>query len=80
TYGVGDRMHKSYDHQDGINYIGLIKYKKEVEELELQPLCRHDTDWSIAHPHPIFAPNDQFVIFDSTREGNTNIYSAPVKY
>lgn len=76
TLGVGDRIHLEPDHSDGINYIGLIKYEDGRANLKL--LCRHDTDWSKAHPHPIFTRDEKHVIFDSNFEGYTNIYRAPV--
>ena len=76
TLAVGDSIFLNPDHADGINYIGLIKHERQKADLTL--LCRHDTDWAITHPHPIFTPDDKNVIFDSTREGKANVYLAPV--
>ena len=77
---VGDRCYPTADFKKGDSYIGLIRYLEDGK-VEQRPLCRHNTSWSRAqhsHPHPIFTPDDKWVIFSSNREGCCNVYMAPV--
>lgn len=78
TIGVGDRCFPNSNFKEGFSYIGLIKYLKE--QVELKPLCKHGTSWLTqrSHPHPIFTPDDNHVIFSSDKEGCCNVYMAPV--
>lgn len=80
TMGVGDGAYLRPDFKDGKNFMSLIRYEGGKANMKL--LCRHDTSWKAqrAHPHPIFTPDDSSVIFDSDREGNSNIYLAPAEY
>jgi len=77
---VGDRGYPSRDFRDGHSFISLIKYESDYT-VSIKLLCRHDTSWNSqkTHPHPIFTPDDKYVIFTSDREGVCNVYMAPVE-
>ena len=76
TMGVGDRCFPNADFKEGSSYIGLVKYLEEL--VELRPLCKHGTSWLTqrSHPHPIFTPDDNYIIFSSDRGGCCNVYMA----
>jgi len=78
--GVGDHAFPDDDpsFKEGNDYIGLIEYKDNQAKTSL--LCRHNTSWRTqhSHPHPIFTPDDRYVIFSSDRGGRCNVYMAPV--
>ncbi|TDO95146.1 oligogalacturonide lyase [Halanaerobium saccharolyticum] len=79
-YGVGDGAYLNQDFKAGDKYMSLIKY--EAGQAKMKLLCRHDNSWEsqISHPHPVFTPDDQNVVFNSDREGNVNIYLAPADW
>jgi len=80
TFGVADGAYISEDFGDAENVMSLVKYEKGVAKQRI--LCRHDTSWKTqpSHPHPIFTPDDRYVIFGSDRLGNNNIYMAPASW
>lgn len=75
---VGDGAYLSADDDDGRNWIGLVTHAEG--RCNVRRLCRHDTSWTsqIGHPHPIFSPDDQWVLFTSDRGGTCNVYMAEV--
>ncbi len=81
SLAVGDRGYISPNFKEGSSFISLIKYNKEGT-VSLKLLCRHDTSWLTqrSHPHPIFTPNDEYVIFTSDKGGRCNIYMALGKW
>jgi len=62
------------DVSDGRGMMALIRH--EGDRAILQPLCRHDTSWLTqhSHPHPVFSPDGSSVLFNSDREGRSNVY------
>lgn len=75
---VGDGAFLAPDDDDGGNWIGLITHDEGW--CRVRRLCRHDTSWTtqIGHPHPIFSPDDDWVLFTSDRGGTCNMYMAEV--
>lgn len=65
---------------DGWNIMCLVKH--EGERAIMQPLCRHDTSWKSqhSHPHPVFTLDGTRVVFNSDREGNSNIYMVAAQW
>lgn len=65
----------------GDQWLSLLRLTEDGRS-ELQPLCRHDTSWKTqhSHPHPIFWPDDQSVLFNSDRGGRCNVYRAPAAW
>ncbi|WP_291999670.1 oligogalacturonate lyase family protein [Caldivirga sp.] len=77
---VGDRGYLTGDFKDGDKYIALIKYNEVELKVDMTLLCRHDSSWTNdAHPHPIFTPNDEYVVFTSDKGGKLNVYLCNVK-
>jgi len=81
SLAVGDRGYATPDFKEGGAFISLIKYNRGGT-VDLKLLCRHDTSWLTqrSHPHPIFTPDDEYVIFTSDRGGRCNVYMAPGKW
>jgi len=75
---VGDGAYLSPDDADGGNWMGIITHSEG--RCNVRRLCRHDTSWTtqIGHPHPIFSPDDEWVLFTSDRGGACNMYMARV--
>lgn len=80
TLGVADGAYLVDHTKDGGRYMALVKY--EDGQAKPRILCCHDTSWKYqhTHPHPIFTPDDKYVLFSSDREGRANIYLAPSDY
>ena len=54
-------------------------------EPELEPICRHDTEWDsiqpgsqYTHPHPLADPTGQWVAFNAARDGRQDVYVVSV--
>lgn len=75
---IGDRGHLSHDDPEGGAYMALIRHSNGRGEVTR--LCRHDTSWErqISHPHPIFSPDDRWVLYASDAGGACNVYMADV--
>jgi len=60
----------------GHGYMALLRHQEGVAHIK--PLCTHNTSWSTqnSHPHPVFAPNDDSIFFNSDAEGLSNVYQA----
>ena len=73
TLLVGDTCHLP-DVENPRGMMSLVRH--EGERAVMQPLCRHDTSWLTqhSHPHPVFTPDGEHVLFNSDREGNSNVY------
>ncbi len=65
---------------EGRKFMCLVRH--EGEKAVKQPLCRHDTSWQTqhSHPHPVFAPDGEHVVFNSDRGGRSNVYRAPAEW
>lgn len=75
--GVGDGAHIRADQKDGRNYMSLIQYDDEKHQARVGLLCEHGTSWKkSSHPHPIFTPDGNRVVWGSDRDGHMNIYIA----
>jgi len=80
TLMVGDCAARSgFDDAEGGALMSLIRL--EGGRSVMSPLCRHDTSWKNqrGHPHPVFTPDDRWVIFSSDRGGRCNVYRAEVR-
>ena len=78
TLIIGDRGHLGPDDEEGGRYMSLMTHANG--RAEVRRLCRHDTSWrqQIGHPHPIFSPDDRWVLFSSDAGGKCNVYMADV--
>lgn len=78
TLVVGDCGYLSPDDPAGRAYMSIIRHVNGRGEVTR--LCRHDTSWTTqqSHPHPIFSPDDRWVLFTSDRGGSCNVYMADV--
>ncbi|NWG76607.1 MAG: hypothetical protein HXY24_18730 [Rubrivivax sp.] len=77
---VGDGAHPdAAPALDGAACLALIRHRDD-ERCEVTPLCRHDTSWKDqpSHPHPVFAPDDRSVYFNSDRTGRVAVYRVGV--
>lgn len=75
---VGDCAYPSEDFKDGRDFIGMMRHRDY--RVKVVPICRHGTSWrtQASHPHPVFAPDDEWVYFNSDRGGKVNIYRVPI--
>lgn len=75
---VGDRGHRFWGDAQGATMMALYRFEGGYD----RPiwLCEHGGDFSlqIGHPHPIFSPDDQRVLFTSNKGGVCQIYMAEV--
>ncbi len=78
TLGVGDRAHLSPDDAEGGAFMSIIRHANGRGEVTR--LCRHGTSWQtqMSHPHPIFSPDDRWVLFTADAGGACNVYMADV--
>jgi oligogalacturonide lyase len=79
TLMVGDcGQRERADDEPGQSMMALLRLVDD--RTEITPLCRHDTSWKShnSHPHPIFWPDDRWVVFNSDRGGRCNVYRAEV--
>jgi len=78
SLGVADGAHLEPDDGDGRNWIGLSRYVGG--RAIVHRLCRHDTSGKTqnSHGHPIFSPDDRWVLYTSDKGGTCNVYMAEV--
>ncbi len=78
TLVVGDRGHLGPDDEEGGRYMSLMTHANG--RAQVRRLCRHDTSGTqqIGHAHPIFSPDDRWVLFTSDAGGKCNVYMADV--
>jgi oligogalacturonide lyase len=71
---VGDSWFPDPDtpHEQGSRYMAL--HRPDGDRLTVEKLCRHDTSWrtQTSHPHPVFGPDDQCVVFNSDAGGHSS--------
>lgn len=74
TYGIADGAYMINGPKDGGRYMAMVKYEDGLAKQQI--LCVHDTSWLTqhSHPHPIFTPDDQAVIFGTDRGGLSNVH------
>jgi oligogalacturonide lyase len=74
---VGDTAQIREEDEDYHQYIALVQYDDARHRAVVGRLCRHDTSWrKSSHPHPVFTPDGQHVIWGSDVGGNMNVYMA----
>ena len=75
---VGDCAFAIPDFPDGGMLMSLMRHMGD--RIEVVPLCRHGSDFStqISHPHPIFSPDGEYVLFSSNVGGRCGVYLAEV--
>ncbi len=79
TLGCGDAaaIRADIDHPE--RYVSLISYDKDRHKADLEILCEHNTSGKkSAHVHPVFTPDDKYVVYSSDADGMLNIYMAEV--
>lgn len=77
--GVGDSCMLNSDMKDASQYISLIHYNKDNHRSELSLLCSHNSSGrKFAHVHPVFTPDNQYIVYSSDFDGKLNIYMVPV--
>jgi oligogalacturonide lyase len=61
----------------GGEWISLVDVDWERGTLNWRPLCRHGSSWASqdAHPHPVFGPAGDEVLFTSDIEGKRAVFS-----
>ena len=72
---VGDcGQRRDFDDAEGGARMSLIRLVDDRSEMTT--LCRHDTSWTRqhSHPHPVFWPDDRWVLFNSDHGGRCNVY------
>jgi oligogalacturonide lyase len=79
TLCVGDCGYLDPKDEDGRNYIALMTHNNG--EVQVRRLAWHGASWTSqeAHPHPVFSPDDKWVVFNSDREKHHNVYMADVQ-
>lgn len=75
---IGDRAYRSPDDQQGELMMGLYRFDGGHDIPTW--LCEHGGDFSlqIGHGHPIFSPDDEWVLFTSNKGGTCQVYTAEV--
>jgi oligogalacturonide lyase len=75
---VGDRGHRTPTDLEGEPMMSLFRFDGGYDRLTW--LCRRGGDHSLqlAHGHPIFSPDDQWVLFTSNEGGVCQVYTAEV--
>ncbi|KKK84869.1 hypothetical protein LCGC14_2778990, partial [marine sediment metagenome] len=79
TLMTGDCGRRTDIHDaEGSAMMSLIRLVDDRSEMT--PLCRHGSSWTghRSHPHPVFWPDDRWVLFDSDRGGRCNVYRVQV--
>ena len=74
TVVIGDCGYLSQDDQDGGEYLALMKHVNGY--VQVKRLAWHGTSWNTqeSHPHPRFAADDRWVIYNSDVEKSHNVY------
>jgi oligogalacturonide lyase len=76
TLCVGDCGYLTAKDEDGDQYISLMKHNNG--EVQSRRLAWHRTSWNTqeSHPHPVFSPDDRWVLYNSDVEKRYNVYMA----
>ena len=71
---VGDRAYFNPQDSDGGGYLCLMTHANGL--VNMKRLCWHGTSWKSqeSHPHPVYSPDDRWVIYNSDSEGPYNVY------
>ena len=76
---VGDCAYFNPKDDDGDKYLALMTHSNGI--VNIKRLAWHGTSWKTqeSHPHPVFSPDDRWVIYNSDVEGKYNVYLADVQ-
>jgi hypothetical protein len=69
-------------HRQSGHWISLQRVDWENRAISWVPLCRHGSSWRSQdeHPHPVFADNDQVILFTSDRGGRRAVWRTAVPH
>ncbi len=75
---VGDCGYLGPGDKDGNRYMSLMTHVNG--RVVVRRLCQHRSSWKTqnSHPHPVFSPDDKWVLFNSDERGHHNVYMAEV--
>lgn len=75
---IADRAYRAPDDRDGEQMMGLYRFDGGWDRVTW--LCERGGDFSlqIGHGHPIFSPDDAWVLFTSNKGGVCQVYTAEV--
>lgn len=75
---IADRAYRAPDDLQGEQMMGLYRFDGGYDRVTW--LCERGGDFSlqIAHGHPIFSPDDQWVLFTSNKGGVCQVYTCEV--
>lgn len=76
---IGDCAYFNPRDDDGDKYLGLMTHGNGV--VNIKRLAWHGTSWKTqeSHPHPVFSPEDRWVLYNSDSEGRYNVYMVDVQ-
>lgn len=76
---IGDSAYFNPKDDDGDKYLGLMTHGNGI--VNIKRLAWHGTSWKTqeSHPHPVFSPDDRYVMYNSDTEGKYNVYLADVQ-
>ena len=75
---IGDSAFFNPKDNDGDKYLGLMTHGNGV--VNIKRLAYHGSSWLTqeSHPHPVFSPDDRYVMYNSDIEKRYNVYLADV--
>jgi oligogalacturonide lyase len=75
---VGDSCYFNSKDNDGNEYLALMTHGNGV--VNMKRLAYHGSSWTTqeSHPHPVFSPDDRYVMYNSDVAGKYNVYLADV--
>jgi oligogalacturonide lyase len=73
---IGDCAYFNPKDDDGDKYLGLMTHGNGV--VNMKRLAYHQSSWKTqeSHPHPVFSPDDRWVMYNSDIEKKYNVYLA----
>ena len=76
---IADRAHRTPDDDAGEQMMGLYRFDGGWDRVTW--LCERGGDFSlqIGHGHPIFSPDDRWVLFTSNRTGVCQVYTVEIE-
>jgi len=76
---IGDCAYFNPQDDEGGKYLGLMTHSNGV--VNIKRLAYHQTSWKTqeSHPHPVFSPDDKWVMYNSDVEKKYNVYLAAVE-
>jgi oligogalacturonide lyase len=75
---IGDCAYFNPKDNDGDKYLGLMTHGNGV--VNMKRLAYHGSSWLTqeSHPHPVFSPDDRWVMYNSDIDKRYNVYLADV--